>query len=58
MRREREDALKEIDKQEKEKKISEDQKFRQKQEVQKIIDEVNKKIEEMGTAKEKEILTV
>ncbi len=58
VRKEREEALKEIDKKEKAKEISEDEKFRQKNEAQKIVDEINKKIEEMGAAKEKEIMTV
>lgn len=58
VRREREEMLKEIDRQEKEKEISEDEKFRQKNEVQKIVDEINKKIEELGFAKEKEITSV
>lgn len=58
VRRERDEALKEIDGKEKAKEISEDEKFRQKNEAQKIIDEVNKKIEELGLSKEKEILTV
>ncbi|MBI2121926.1 MAG: ribosome recycling factor [Candidatus Sungbacteria bacterium] len=58
VRRDREEMLREIDKQEKDKKISEDEKFRQKHEAQKIIDEINKKIEDMGKAKEKEIMTV
>ena len=58
VRREREDALKEIERREKAKEISEDEKFRQKSEVQKQVDEINKKIEGMGSAKEKEIMTV
>lgn len=58
VRREREDALREIDRKEKAKEISEDEKFRQKNEAQKTVDEINKKIEEMGAAKEKEIMTV
>lgn len=58
VRRDREEILKAIDKQEKDKKISEDEKFRQSKEAQKVIDEINKKIEEMGNAKEKEIMTV
>ena len=74
VRREREEALREVDREEKEKiprpggpgsrpqgglgKISEDEKFRKKQEIQKIVDEINKKIEEIGTAKEKEIMNV
>lgn len=58
IRREREEVLKEVDHKEKAKEISEDEKFRQKSEVQKIVDEANKKIEETGLAKEKEILSV
>lgn len=58
VRREREEVLKEVNKEEKEKKISEDEEFRQKQEIQKIIDETNKKIEEIGANKEKEIMSV
>ena len=58
VRREREDALREIDRREKVKEISEDQKFRERNEVQKAVDEINKKIEDMGAAKEKEIMTV
>lgn len=58
VRREREEVLKEIDRKEKAKEISEDERFRQKNEVQKIVDEINKKMEEMGAAKEKEIMTV
>ncbi len=58
VRKEREDALREIDRKEKAKEISEDEKFRQKNEIQKMVDEINKKIEELGTTKEKEIMTV
>lgn len=58
VRRDREEILKAIDKQEKDKKISEDEKFRQSKEAQKVIDEINKKIEETGKNKEKEIMTV
>lgn len=58
VRREREEMLKEIDRKERAKEISEDEKFRQKNEVQKIVDEINKKIEEAGAAKEKEIMSI
>lgn len=58
VRKHREEALKSIDAREKQKEISEDEKFRLKNEVQKLVDETNKKIEEMGSAKEKEIMTV
>jgi ribosome recycling factor len=58
VRREREEILKEIDRKEKSKEISEDEKFRQKNEVQKTVDEINKKIEEIGATKENEIMLV
>ena len=58
VRKERDEALKSIDHLERDKKISEDEKFRQAKDVQKIIDEINKKIEEIAAAKEKEIMTV
>lgn len=56
VRKAREEALKEVDEQEKKKAISEDEKFRKKSEVQKTVDEINKKIEEIVNAKEKEIM--
>lgn len=58
VRKDREDALREADRREKAKEISEDEKFRLKSEIQKHVDEANKKIEEIGTAKEREIMTV
>lgn len=58
VRREREEVLKEVERKEKNGEVSEDEKFRQKNEVQKIIDETNKKIEETGLTKEKEIMTI
>ena len=58
VRREREEMLKGIDAKEKAKQISEDEKFRQSKEAQKVVDEINKKIEDMGKAKEKEVMTV
>lgn len=58
IRRGREDALRAVDRKEKQKEISEDEKFRLRNEVQKIVDEVNKKIEDVNLAKEKEIMTV
>ena len=39
-------------------KIREDDKFRGKDELQKLIDEYNNKIKEMGEKKEKDIMTV
>jgi len=52
----REDAWNKIQKAEKEKKLSEDDKFRGKDELQKLIDEYNKKIKELVDKKEKELL--
>ncbi len=54
----REQAWKEIQDKERAGEIREDDKFRGKEELQKTIDECNKKIEEAGGAKEKEIMTV
>src|SRR3990172_2960232 len=56
VRKTREEALREVDILEKKKEISEDEKFRKKQDVQKMVDETNKKIEEIGAHKEKEKL--
>ena len=56
VRKAREEALKEVEEQEKKKEISEDEKFRKKSEAQKTVDETNKKIEEIVSAKEKEIM--
>lgn len=58
VRKEREDALREIDRREKAKEISEDARFRARNEVQRAVDEVNRKIEEIGKTKEREIMTV
>lgn len=58
VRRERDEALKELERRAKAKEISEDEKFRQKNEIQKVVDETNKKIEDMSRLKEKEIMTV
>ena len=54
----REDAWKEIQEMEKEGQISEDEKFRAKDKLQAVVDEYNKKIEEIREKKEKEIMTV
>lgn len=58
IRRERDEALKELERSYKAKQIGEDQRFRRKNEIQKIVDEINKKVEETMLAKEKEIMTV
>lgn len=55
VRKEREETWNDIQKQEKEGSISEDDKFRHKEELQKFVDEANKKLEEMTERKEKEI---
>ncbi len=44
-----------MDKKEKDGAISKDEKFRLKNELQKIVDETNKKFEEISEKKEKEI---
>lgn len=54
----REDILKEIQNLEKDEKISEDEKFKSKDALQKEVDEYNKKVEEIMERKEKEILTI
>ena len=56
MRRWREEAWSEIQKGFREGKIREDDKFKAKEELQKLIDDYNEKIEELGEKKKKEIL--
>jgi len=58
LRNVREDALKEVQNMEKEGMISEDDKFRAKEKIQTVIDEYNKKVEEIREKKEKDIMTV
>lgn len=58
IRQVRDEALKILERDYKDKKMGEDDRDRQKKDVQRIIDDANKKIEEIGTVKEKEILTV
>lgn len=58
VRKEREDALRAIDAQFKAKEISEDDRFRQRNDIQKQADEINKRIEDIAAAKEKEIMAV
>ena len=55
IRKHRDDSVREIDAMEKKKEISEDEKFRSKAEIQKIVDEANKKLETIYQKKEKEI---
>lgn len=53
----RDEVWSDIQKQEKDKKISEDEKFRYKDEMQKRVDSCNKKLEELLERKEKEIIS-
>lgn len=55
IRRGRDEVWHKVQNLEKEKKISEDEKFRAKDELQKTVDEYNKKVKEMGEGKEREI---
>ncbi len=52
----RQDELEHIDRQEKNGDISEDDKFRQRDALQKLVEEYNAKIDELAAQKEKEIL--
>lgn len=54
----REEIVKDLKKQEEAGSISEDAKFRSQEDLQKIVDEYNKKIKESAEAKEKEIMTI
>jgi len=56
LRMERDHVWEEIQKKEKEGGMGEDEKFRLKNEMQKIVDETNKKFDEMHARKEKEII--
>ncbi len=58
LRKEREKIWNDITDKEKEGSISEDDKFRHKDELQKIIDEAGKNLEQIASKKEKEILTI
>ena len=55
LRGERERVIKDLDAQEKSGVISEDEKFRYKTELQKMVDEAGRKLEEVFEKKEKEI---
>lgn len=58
IRKQREDAWDEIQKGEKEGLMGEDDKFVGKEKLQELIDEYNKKVEEIRVKKEEEIMTV
>jgi len=54
----RENAMKKIKKMEKDKLISEDDRFSKQEEIQKVIDKYNKKLEEKAEKKKNEIMTI
>ncbi|MEJ0021287.1 MAG: ribosome recycling factor [Candidatus Doudnabacteria bacterium] len=54
----REDAWKEIQKMEKDGKISEDDKIAAKEELQEVVDKYNEEIKKLADVKEKEVLTI
>jgi ribosome recycling factor len=54
----REEIGNEIKKSEEDGSISEDDKFALKEEMQKIVDRVNKELDEIAESKEKEIMTI
>ena len=56
IRKKREQIWDEIQKLEKESKITEDEKFKAKEDLQKIIDEINKNLESIFEKKEKEVM--
>lgn len=57
VRQERDKAWNDVQTKEKEGKLTEDEKFRAKDELQEIIDEINKKLEGLFAKKEKEIMS-
>lgn len=54
----REKKREEIKSKEKNKEISEDEKFRREKDLQKLVDEANNNVGQIGEAKEKEIMTI
>jgi len=58
MRNIRQDAMKDIDKDFSDKEISEDEKFKQKEEVEKITKEFTDQSDELGESKKKEVMTI
>jgi len=58
VRQQREDLWREIQQEERDKAISENQKFEEKEEMEKIVGKINDQIAELAEKKEKEILTV
>jgi len=55
LRKHRDDVVRDIENKTKEKEMSEDEKFRSKADLQKLVDEFNKKLKEHYAKKEKEI---
>jgi len=58
LRKIREDVRNEIDKAEKAKTISEDEKFNEQDDLEKLVKEYNDRVKEIGDEKEKEITTI
>jgi len=58
IRKIREDFIKKVEQMEEKKEINEDEKFRLKENIQKVVDEYNKLIEDLTKKKEEEILTI
>ncbi len=58
IRRHREDFWSEVQKNEREGEISEDEKFKAKDDLQKIVDEYNKKLNEIETKKKQDLMQV
>lgn len=58
IRKAREEALSELREKETKKEISEDELFKKREEAQKVIDDYNNKVQELGEKKEKEIMSI
>ena len=58
MRNVRQDAMKDVDKDFADKLIGEDDKFRQKEEIEKIVKEFSETVEELGESKKEELMTI
>lgn len=58
VRRDRDEEIKGLERRYRAKEMSEDEWMRRKKDIQKSVDETNKKIEDLATAKEKEIMTI
>lgn len=58
VRQARQEAMEKIEKVLEEKEISEDERFRLREQVQKVVDEFNERIEELGEKKRKDLLKI